>query len=60
VLKLSLEGRVLLRVPLVKTATPPGRPGEVDWVHGIAADARGNLYLGDIQGQRAQRFIPKP
>jgi len=31
--------------------------GELDWVHGLAVDRRGNLYLGDIQGKRAQRFL---
>jgi len=78
VMKLSLQGQVLLRVPLVKTlvAQPPsavagggsppgagvlqGKPGELDWVHGIGVDAQGNLYLGDIQGQRAQKFVRKP
>ncbi len=33
------------------------RPGEVEWVHGMAVDSRGNLYLGDIMGRRAQRFL---
>jgi len=60
VMKLSLEGQVLLRVPLVKTSTPPGKAGELDWVHGIAVDGQGNLYLGDIQGRRAQKFTRKP
>jgi streptogramin lyase len=32
------------------------RSGEVDWVHAIAVDRRGDLYLGDIQGRRAQKF----
>ena len=32
------------------------KPGELSWVHGIAVDAKGNLYLGDITGQRVQRF----
>lgn len=37
---------------------PKGREvGEVDWVHGLAVDRQGNLYLGDIQGRRAQRFL---
>jgi hypothetical protein len=59
-MKLNLQGQVLLRVPLVKTPTPPGKPGQLDWVHGIAVDSRGSLYLGDIQGQRAQKFSRKP
>ncbi len=60
VVKLNLQGQVLLRVPLVKTATPPGKTGELNWVHGLAVDSQGNLYLGDIQGQRAQKFVRKP
>jgi hypothetical protein len=59
-MKLNLEGKVLLRVPLRQTTLPPGKSGELDWVHGIAFDSRGNLYLGDIQGQRAQKFSLKP
>jgi hypothetical protein len=59
-MKLNLKGEVLLRVPLPKTAVPPGKPGELDWVHGIAIDSRGNFYLGDIQGARAQKFLLKP
>jgi DNA-binding beta-propeller fold protein YncE len=58
--KLNLKGEVLLRVPLAKTAVPPGKPGQLDWVHGIAVDSQGNLYLGDIQGARAQKFLLKP
>lgn len=60
VMKLNLEGEVLLRVPLPKTVDPPGKVGELDWVHGIAFDSQGNLYLGDIQGGRAQKFLRKP
>jgi len=33
------------------------KPGELDWVHAVAVDRQGNLYLGDIQGKRAQRFL---
>ena len=32
-------------------------PGELDWVHALAVDRHGNLYLGDIQGRRAQKFL---
>ena len=56
VLKLSRDGKILLRATLPKIATPPGNPGEVDWVHSIAVDRRGNVYLGDIEGKRAQKF----
>ncbi|MBC8868380.1 MAG: 6-bladed beta-propeller, partial [Planctomycetes bacterium] len=55
-MKLSSNGKILLRVPLRQTAAAPGKPGEVDWVHAIAVDSKGNIYLGDIQGKRAQKF----
>ena len=56
VMKMNLKGEVLLRIPLPKTAVPPGKSGELDWVHGIAVDSKDNIYLGDIQGKRAQKF----
>lgn len=34
------------------------RPGEAVGVHCIAQDSHGNLYVGDIYGERAQKFIP--
>jgi DNA-binding beta-propeller fold protein YncE len=60
VMKLNLDGKVLLRVPLNKITVPPGKLGEVNLVHGIAVDSQGNLYLGDIQGERAQKFSRRP
>lgn len=41
---------------------PTGRdgqeqPGELNWLHCIAADSQGNLYAGDIQGKRLQKFV---
>ena len=58
-MKLSPEGKVLLRLKLGFSAGNPGRPGEVDWVHCIAVDSKGDFYLGDIQGKRAQKFSLK-
>lgn len=58
-IKLNLKGKVLLRVPLKKTTAPPGKVGELNWVHAIAFDSQGSLYLGDIQGGRAQKFSQK-
>lgn len=40
---------------------PPGRgPGELAWVHSVAVDSEGNLYAGDIQGMRVQKFVRVP
>jgi DNA-binding beta-propeller fold protein YncE len=60
VMKLNPNGEVRLRIPLPKTTTPPEKLGELNWVHGIAFDSQGNLYLTDIQGHRAQKFVCKP
>lgn len=60
VLKLNRKGEVLMRVPLTMTTAPPGKPGELNWVHGIAFDSKSNLYLTDIQGHQAQKFVCKP
>lgn len=70
--KIPLPGTVLGVPPkdqLVMRFDTDGRPrelwtfplgkehvGELEWVHGLAVDAAGNLYLGDIQGRRLQKF----
>jgi DNA-binding beta-propeller fold protein YncE len=53
VLKLDPSGRVreLWAFPIGRSPA-----GSLDWVHGLAADEDGHLYLGDIQGQRVQKF----
>jgi hypothetical protein len=33
------------------------RPGELNWVHAVAVDSHGNLYAGEINGKRAQKFV---
>jgi len=35
------------------------KPGELNWVHSIALDSKGNIYAGDIIGKRAQKFVRK-
>jgi hypothetical protein len=37
----------------------PELPGDGNWVHCIALHSRGNMYLGDIIGRRAQKFVMK-
>jgi hypothetical protein len=45
------------RVTRLWTFPPGKRPGELEWVHALAVDRQGNLYAGDIQGRRAQKFL---
>jgi DNA-binding beta-propeller fold protein YncE len=32
------------------------KPGDLNWVHALAVDREGNVYLGDVQGNRIQKF----
>ena len=60
VMKFDTTGRVLAwwNFPQGPDEANSGvKSGELSWVHGLAVDAQGNLYLGDIMGQRAQRFL---
>ncbi|MGE3821146.1 MAG: peptidyl-alpha-hydroxyglycine alpha-amidating lyase family protein [Isosphaeraceae bacterium] len=50
-------GRVLQVWSFPVGVTGKERPGELNWAHAIAVDSLGNLYLGDIQGHRAQKFV---
>jgi hypothetical protein len=55
-MRFDLDGRVrqLWSVPV------GDRPGQLNWVHGIAGDAAGNLYCGDYRGRRVQKFARVP
>ncbi len=55
-MRFDLDGRLLQlwSVPL------GDKPGQLNWAHGIAADALGNLYCGDFRGQRVQKFVRVP
>jgi hypothetical protein len=57
VMKFTPDGRIdeLWTFP----TTPEDRDakqGELKWVHAIAVDSRGDIYLGDIHGRGAQKF----
>jgi sugar lactone lactonase YvrE len=56
-MKFNPEGKLLQLFTLPKGLDGLERPGEVNWVHTIAVDSGGNLYLGDIVGRKAQKFL---
>jgi hypothetical protein len=56
-MRLSPAGRVLQLWTVPKGEDGKEQPGDCNWVHAIAEDSRGNLYVGDIIGKRAQRFL---
>lgn len=43
---------------LTSFGRPGHAPGEFDQPHGIAVDARGNVYVAENRGKRVQKFIP--
>jgi hypothetical protein len=53
----NTAGKVLQLWTLPKGEDGCEKPGEVNWLHAIALDRKGNLYLGDIIGRRIQKFV---
>jgi DNA-binding beta-propeller fold protein YncE len=56
-MKFSPQGKLMQLWTVPKGADGLERVGEVNWVHAIALDSRGNIYVGDIKGKRAQKFV---
>jgi hypothetical protein len=55
-MRFDLDGKLLQL-----WAVPVGNePGQLNWAHGIASDAQGNLYCGDYRGMRVQKFLLVP
>jgi DNA-binding beta-propeller fold protein YncE len=59
-MKFNTQGRLLQLWTAPKAEDGKEKPGECNWVHAIAEDSRGNLYVGDIIGKRAQKFVRVP
>jgi hypothetical protein len=58
-MKFSADGKLLQLWTVPKGKDGLERPGECNWVHAIAVDSKGSLYVGDIKGKRAQKFVRK-
>jgi hypothetical protein len=52
----TASGRVVQVWTIPKGKDGQEQPGDVNWLHCVAEDSKGNLYLGDIIGKRAQKF----
>lgn len=57
-MRLDTNGRIQEMWTFPKAADGEESPGELNWVHCIALDSDGNVYLGDIIGKRLQKFVP--
>jgi DNA-binding beta-propeller fold protein YncE len=58
-MRFNSDGKLLQLWTVPKGADGLERPGELNWVHCVAVDSKGNLYAGDIIGKRAQKFVRK-
>ena len=58
VMKLDTEGHIrqLLVIPMGENGKE--KPGDLNWVHSMAVTDDGTFYFGDVQGKRAQKFVP--
>jgi peptidylamidoglycolate lyase len=56
-LRISTEGKVrqIWTVPVGQDGKE--KPGDCNWLHAVAVDSLGNLYAGDINGKRIQKFV---
>ncbi len=56
-MRFDTGGRLLQLWTVPKADDGKEKPGELNWVHAIALDSKGNIYAGDIIGKRAQKFV---
>jgi streptogramin lyase len=56
--KFDTEGRVKHLWVFPKGENGKEKPGDLNWVHGMAVAADGAVYFADVQGKRAQKFVP--
>jgi len=57
-MKLDTEGHIKLLAVFPKGENGKEKPGDLNWVHGMAVADDGTVYFGDVQGKRAQKFLP--
>lgn len=57
VMRFAPDGRIEQLWTIPKGEDGNEKPGDVNWLHCVALDSKGNLYLGDIIGERAQKFV---
>jgi sugar lactone lactonase YvrE len=56
-MRFNTSGKLLQLWTVPKAADGEERPGELNWLHGMALDSKGNIYATDIIGQRVQKFV---
>jgi NHL repeat len=56
-MKFNSSGKLLQLWSVPKGEDGKERPGDLNWVHGLAVDSKGNIYAVDLKGKRAQKFV---
>jgi hypothetical protein len=56
-MRFNTSGKLLQLWTIPKGEDGHEKPGDVNWLHCVAVDSTGNLYVGDIIGKRAQKFV---
>jgi hypothetical protein len=56
-MKFNTGGRLLQLWTIPKAIDGQEKPGELNWLHCLAIDSKGDIYAGDIIGKRAQKFV---
>jgi 6-bladed beta-propeller len=56
-MKLDAEGHIKLLSVFPKSENGKEKPGDLNWVHSMDVAPDGTIYLGDVQGKRAQKFV---
>jgi streptogramin lyase len=57
-MKLDTEGRLKGLWVVPKGQDGKEKPGELNWVHGMAVGNDGALYFAEVRANRAQKFVP--
>jgi DNA-binding beta-propeller fold protein YncE len=59
-MKFNTAGTLLQLWTIPKGADGKEQPGELNWLHALALDSAGNIYTGEINGKRSQKFLLQP
>ena len=55
-MKFNASGKLLQLWSAPLGETGKEKPGDLNWVHGVAADSHGNVFCVDVFGNRVQKF----
>ena len=56
-MKFNNAGKLLQLWSVLKSEDGEERPGDLNWVHGLAVDSKGTIYAVDLKGKRARKFV---